>query len=308
MAAAYLTLFKMTGDQTYKKKATVCLEWLMQNKAPGFEHYSWGKMFDFASRGGRQGKYEPITIWTSLIGMSFLDAYEILGEMKYLKVAESVCEWIMARPRNITESGFCINYTPFGSGDCTIHNQSMVAAAMLARTAKFNANSAYVDVAREAIRFSCQRQLPNGAWYYGENPTYHWIDNFHTGYNLDSLKCYSESTGDGTYEDNLKIGFEFYKNNFFESSGCPKYYDNRIYPIDSQCISQSIETLVNFADYDRASLGLAIKVAKWAIDNMQDKAGYFYFTRYPLATLKAPMIHWAQATTYKALALLVTTL
>ena len=56
----------------------------------------------------------------------------------------------------------------------------------------------------------------------------------------------------------------------------------------------------------RTSLELSIKVAKWAINNMQDKTGYFYYAQYPMYTLKVPLIHWAQATTYKALALLLT--
>jgi hypothetical protein len=72
MAWGYLTMLKVTGDGTYQKKAVSCLEWLMNNRSPGFDRYSWGKMFDFASRGGRQGKYEPITVWTSLIGQAFL--------------------------------------------------------------------------------------------------------------------------------------------------------------------------------------------------------------------------------------------
>jgi hypothetical protein len=305
MAAGYLTMYKTTGEETYKKKAIVCLDWLMKNKAPGFEHYSWGKMFDFASRGGRQGKYEPITIWTSLIGMAFLDAYEILKDEKYLKVAESVCDWIVERPRNITETGFCINYTPFGPGDCTIHNQSMVAASMLARTSKFNNKREYVEVARGAMDYSCTRQLSDGGWLYGEDPKYQWIDNFHTGYNLDSLKCYIESTGDKTYEINLKRGFEFFKCNFFEPTGRPKYYHNRTFPIDSQCCAQAIETLVNFADYDDSSLALAQHVAKWTIENMQDRDGHFYYARYPMWTLKVPLIHWGQAVTFKALAVLL---
>ncbi len=82
----------------------------------------------------------------------------------------------------------------------------MLAAAMLARTAKFNGNDEYLKVASEAIKYTCTRQLPDGSWYYGEEPKYHWIDNFHTGYNLDALKCYIESTDDKTYENNLKQG------------------------------------------------------------------------------------------------------
>ena len=304
MAWGYLSMFKLTGDQTYKDKAVSCLEWLIKNKAPGFVHYSWGKMFDFASRGGRQGKYEPITVWTSLIGQAFLDAYEILAEKKYLEIADSVCRWIVERPRNRTESGCCINYTPFGDGDCTIHNQSMLAAAMLARTARFTGTEEYLNIANEAVKYTCTRQLPDGSWYYGEDPKYHWIDNFHTGYNLDALKCYIENTQDKTYENTLRKGFDFFKNNFFEEPGRPKYYHNRTYPIDSQCCSQAIETLANFSDYDQSSLKMSMCVAKWTKENMQDPKGYFYFMRYPLMTLKVPMIHWAQATTYKALTLL----
>ena len=153
--------------------------------------------------------------------------------------------------------------------------------------------------------YSCARQLPDGAWYYAEAPNYHWIDNFHTGYNLDSLKSYIEDTGDKTFEGNLNRGYEFYKNHFFEESGRPKYYHNRAYPIDSQCASQAIETLANFSEYDTSSLELGAKVAKWTIENMQDKKGFFYYRQYPLLKAKTPMLHWAQATTYKALTLLL---
>jgi len=304
MSFGYLVRYKTTGNENYKDKAASCLDWLKANKAPGDKDYSWGKMFDFASRGGRQGKFEPITIWTSLIGFAFLEAYEITKDKKHLEVAESICNWILNIPRNRTSSGFCLNYTAKGEGNCVIHNQSMVGAAMLAKTYKHTGNKDFLEVSGEAMKYSCTRQQPNGSWLYGEAPTYHWIDNFHTGYNLDALKCYIESTGDNTYENNLKIGFDFYKNNFFEATGRPKYYHNRAYPIDSQCISQSIETLANFAGYDQQSLPLSIKVANWAIDNMQDKTGYFYYAQYPMFTLKVPLIHWAQATTYKALALL----
>ena len=188
MAWGYLTMLKTTGNNDYKHKAVSCLEWLINNKAPGYANYSWGKMFDFASRGGWQGKFEPITVWSSLIGQAFLDAYETFEEKQYLEIAASICDWILEIPRNQTDSGICLNYTALGDGNCTIHNQSMLGAALLARTAKFNGNSEYLKVAKEAITYTCTRQLSDGSWYYGEEPKYHWIDNFHTGYNLDALK------------------------------------------------------------------------------------------------------------------------
>ncbi len=306
MAAGYLTMFKLTRDPHYKEKAVKCLDWLIVNKSPKFEKYSWANHFPFSSRSGKYTKHESIIVWTALIGQAFLDAYEILGDEKYLKIAISVCEWILDLPRERTDRGACISYYAFAQS--SIHNSNMLGAAMLARTAKLARSGQYLDVAKEAMEYSLSRQLPDGAWYYGEASNQHWIDNFHTGYNLDSLKCYIESTGDKTYEPNMHRGLEYLKKTFFEANGRPKYYHNRTYPVDSQCAAQAIETLAHFSEYDRPSLELGLKVAQWTIDNMQDTKGYFYYRQYPLMKAKTPMLHWAQATTYKALTLLLSKL
>jgi len=56
----------------------------------------------------------------------------------------------------------------------------------------------------------------------------------------------------------------------------------------------------------RALIGTGLKVAQWTIDNMRDRKGYFYYRQYPAGIkAKTPMLHWAQATTYKALTLLL---
>jgi hypothetical protein len=307
MAWGYLTLLRYDGNEEYAHKSRHCLEWLIENKSPGYEEYSWGKHFDFVGRGGWYPKNEPITVWTCLIGMAFLEAYDLLGERKYLAVAESICRWILALRRHQMGQGTCLSYTGSGEGN-TIHNHNMLAAATLARTARYVPNVEYLHLAKQVIQFSCSCQHPDGGWYYGETPMWHWIDSFHSAYNLDSLKCYLESTGEKEFNNNLRQGFDFYKNHFFEESGRPKYYHNRAYPIDSQCASQAIDTLANFSEYDNKSLVLASKVAKWTIDNMQDKDGHFYYRRYPLIKAKTAMFHWAQATTYKALALLLSKL
>ncbi len=303
MALGYLNMLKITGEKVYKEKAVRCLEWLIKNKSPKFSYFSWGNHFDFASRGGRYSKHDSIIVWTALIGRAFLDAYEIIGDDRYLDIAISICDWIMELPREKTESGTCLSYLALKQS--SIHNSNMLGAAMLARTSKIIGRDTYAQVAREAMDYSCLRQNPDGAWFYGASPNNHWIDNFHTGYNLDSLKCYMESSGDKRYEDNLKRGLEYYKRTFFEESGRPKYYHNRTYPVDSQCASQAIETLANFSKMDKSALGLALKVANWTIANMQHEKGYFYYRQYPLMKAKTPMLHWAQATTYNALSLLL---
>lgn len=303
MAWGYLQRYTLTGDPAYRDKAVLCLEWLDLHKAPGYAHHSWGNSFAFSSRVGQLPQFEPIIVWTSLIGQAYLDAFEILGDRRFLDIAESICAWILEVPREVTPDGTCLSYVAFEQR--SIHNANMLGAAMLARTARHARRPDYLAVAGEAMTYSCARQRPDGSWYYGEQTDHRWIDNFHTGYNLDSLKCYLENSGDDRFRENLRRGFAFYRDSFFEPSGRPKYYHDRTYPIDSQCASQAVETLSQFAGTEDGALDLAIRVADWTIDHMQDRKGFFYYRRYPMVTAKTPMLHWAQATTFRAFALLL---
>lgn len=300
MAYGYLLRCKITGEPQFLQKADACLDWLDSHKVPRFKHHSWSNHFDFSSRGGTYTKDDPIIVWTSLIGQAYVEAFEQTGKGRWLEIADSVCGWIMDLPREKTGRGDCISY--LAHVQSSIHNSNMLGAAMLAHTARHTGNKNYLAVARSAMEYSCTRQLPDGAWWYGEDPKYHWIDNFHTGYNLDSLKCYIENSGDETWRSNLQRGLKFFKEHFFEADGCPKYYHNRRYPVDSQCASQAVETLANFSDTEPECLALGVKVARWVIKNMQAADGHFYYRIYPLMKAKTPMLHWGQATMFKAFA------
>ncbi len=300
MAWGYLDMFKATADPTYRERARACLEWLDQHKSPKFQDHSWANHFGFASRGGGYEKDDSIIVWTSLIGQAFLDAYELLKDPRHLEVADSACRWVMALPREKTERGTALSYLMGITS--SIHNSNMLGAALLARTARHTGNGEYLQVAHQAMEYSCSRQEPNGAWYYGEHPRWHWIDNFHTGYNLDSLKCYLDNGGDPSWGVNLKAGLRFFKDHFFEESGRPRYYHTRTFPVDIQCASQAITTLSLFSGEDRECLVLASRVARWTIENMQRRDGAFIYRIYPWGRARTPMLHWGQATTYKGLA------
>ena len=306
MAAGYLTLYRMTGDAVYRTKAVDCLDWLRGHRSSKFHEYSWANHFDFASRGGRYSKDESIIVWTALIGHAFIDGYECTRIPQYLGVAESACRWILALPRERTGSGTCLSYHAIGQS--SIHNANMLGAGFLARMWQLTGNPQYRTVAAEAMEYSCSRQRPDGSWWYAEDSKFHWIDGFHTGYNLDSLRHYIAGTGDETYTAAMMKGLDYYKRHFFGEDGCPAYYHNRVQPIDSQCAAQAIETLANFGAVDPESLELAQRVALWTIRNMQDPDGHFYYRCYPLMKARAPMLHWAQATTYRGLALLLSRL
>jgi len=300
MAWGYLLLYRSTHEQPFLDKAVHCLEWLDKHRVPRFKHHSWSNHFDFTSRGGSYTKDDPIIVWTAAIGHAYLEAFELTGEPWFLSIAESACNWILELPRERTPQGDCLSY--FAHAQASIHNANMLGAGLLARTARHSGNDELRRVARSAMLFTCSRQENDGSWLYAEDPKYHWVDNFHTGYNLESLDFYLDATGDEEFRDNFDRGLAFYKANFFEASGRPKYYHTRTYPVDIQCIAQSIDTLALFSDRDPECQELAERVAAWTLGNMRDPKGYFYYRQYPLLKAKTPMLHWGQATMFKGLA------
>lgn len=300
MAWGHVKMYALTGEQHFRGEAESCLAWLMENRSPGFDGYCWGNAFDFTTRAGTIPRYTPTIVWTSLIGLAFLEAYETLGGRVWLDVASSAAEWIKTLPREETGTGVCLSYVPFKQS--SIHNSNMLGASLLARVAAHTGDDAAVRLAKEAMRYSCERQNPDGSWFYGEAPKYHWIDNFHTGYNLDSLKRHVTSTGDLEFESNITRGMAYFKEHFFLEDGRPKYYHNRLYPIDIQCAAQSIDTLAFLSSGDEASLQLAARVAAWTISHMQSKEGAFYYRDLGWKIVETPMLHWGQGTMYKALA------
>jgi rhamnogalacturonyl hydrolase YesR len=306
MAWGYTRLFGLTRDAGCKERAEFCLQWLTKNRSPGYADCCWGNHFPFSSRAGKIPALEPTIVWSSLIGQAFLAAYEALSEPRYLDAASSICQWILKLPREKTDSGDCLSYVAFEQS--SIHNSNMLGAALLAKVGSIMGDSEPLDVAKKAMAYSCSRQNADGAWFYGGAPKYHWIDNFHTGYNLDSLRRYQESSGDKSFDDQLRRGFVYFKAHFFEPTGRPKYYHNQVYPIDIQCAAQAIDTLSFFSDRDAEALALAQKVAGWTIDHMQAADGHFYYRDLGWAVNKTPMLHWGQGTMFKALAHLLSKL
>lgn len=303
MARGYLTLLRLRGEKVYGSKATSCLQWLRDNRSPGYSDYCWGNDYDFVTRVVSIPRLEPIIPWSSLIGHAFVDGYELLHTAEYLDIARSVCRWIMSLPRTETDYDICLGYTP--KYRTTVHAASMLGASLLARVGGLTRDDSFLKVAGRAFEYSCSRQHADGSWYYAEEEDCRWIDSFHTGYNIDSLKCYMDATGDAKYEPNFRSGLRYFKRSFFEQNGRPKYYHDRAFPVDIQCASQAIDTLSYCADMDLECVQLATRVAEWTITNMQDSAGYFYYRRLPYLTVKTPMLHWGQATMYSALSRLL---
>ena len=82
--------------------------------------------------------------------------------------------------------------------------------------------------------------------------------------------------------------------------GIPKYYHNKLYPIDCTAAGQTLLTLCRFGDID-----LAEKVVAWMISNMQNADGHFYFRKFRRYTIKTSFMRWSNAWMFAGLAYLL---
>jgi rhamnogalacturonyl hydrolase YesR len=304
LARGFIRLHQATGDPQWKDKAVYALQWLIDQRSPGYSGACWGNHFDYQSRSFYLPKGVPTVVWTSLIGHAFLDGYQHLKTDRYLDIAISACEHILRDLGHHPDGkGTCISYIPEQKN--LVHNANTLGGSLLARTYRYTRNEAYLDLAGKAIQYTAQYQRPDASWWYGEKDNLHWVDNFHTAYVLDTFKHYGGGIGDSQFDSIMMRGYEYWKNTFFLPDGTPRYYSNKTLPLDIQCSSQAIDTLVFFSDRDPESLELALKVAQWTIHNMQHRSGYFYYRRYsPHVVNKTPTLHWGQATMLCALSAL----
>jgi hypothetical protein len=301
MAWGYIVMSRCKRTPQVLEEAKSCLSWLIRHRAASGARFCWGDPYDYPTRSGRRPHGEPLLIWSALIGLAFLEAFELLGDGDYLEVAEGVGEWILTLPAERTDSGICLSYNAYGQS--SIHNANAMGAAFLARLGSHTGDQTALATAREAMLYTCARQRSDGSWFYAEAPKYHWIDNFHTGYNLSALKIYRTASSDASFDEQLAKGLQYFKANFFEGDGRPKYFHDRTYPIDIQCAAQSIETLASFAHQDPDCLAQALKVIDWTIANLQAADGHFCYRDLGWKKVSTPMLHWGQATMVKALAI-----
>lgn len=293
---------QLGSEEDMLAKVKEIAELLISLQSKGDYHGAcWGYNFDWQARGGLFfPKYTPTVVATNFCATALIDAYELTGEKSYLDIALTSTEFVKEDlHRHKCEDGFLFSYSKLPGND-TVYNASLLGSRLLSFCYKYADNEEYRQLAEESVKACCFGQREDGAWIYGLGPTQSWVDSFHTGYNLDGLIAYEENTGDTKYHECIEKGFKYYIDNFFELDGTPKYYDNKMYPIDIHCPGQLLVTLSRLHKFNE-NRELAEKVLNWTIQNMQDKKGYFYYQLKKGISSKTPYMRWSNAFMFYAM-------
>lgn len=275
---------------------------LIALRSPDMPYWCWGYSFPWQGRTVLALRGAPNLVCTVFVANALLDAYEANRDTENLDMGINAAEYIL-NDLYWTKDSYIAGFSyPVPALQAKVHNANFLGAALFCRIYKHSREEKFFGPALKTARYSASRQHDDGSWDYGEHPTQRWIDNFHTGFNLCALQTINESLDTNEFEPNICRGFEFYRNNFFRKDGAPKYFHNRVYPIDIHSIAQSIITLSAFHELNENNVELANSVFKWAMDNMWDERGYFYYQVTPYYKNKISYMRWSQAWMLLALA------
>lgn len=267
----------------------------------GYSGSCWGYNFDWESRAFFQKKFTPTIVATTYVANALIDAYEITKNEDYLIRAISSKNFIINDLKRTYDDkeNFAFSYSPFDN--TSVFNASLLGARLLSRIYTYTKEQELIGLAKKAVAYCCNYQNVDGSWFYSPLPFHHWIDNFHTGFNLECIYEYGLFAKDGSFEKNFDVGMSYYLNTFFDKEGRSKYYNNSLYPIDVHAASQLIVTLskTNLFAKNREIID---RVVNWTIKNMQSPKGYFYFQKRKFYTNKIPFMRWSQGWMFYGLA------
>lgn len=283
----------------------VMIDKLIELRSPGKPYWCWGYSFPWQTRTIIVPRGAPNLVCTTFIANALLDAHEQLNDSRCLAMATSAAEYILNDlywTQNESRASFSY---PLPTHKEPIHNANLLGAALLCRVYKRTGDEKFLQPALRVARYSAHQQREDGSWPYGELPTQEWVDNFHTGYNLCALRSIAKEIGTSEFASYLERGFHFYRDHFFLKNGAPKYFHNSVYPIDIHSVAQSIITLADLDDLDNENMRLAYSVFSWAMANLWDKRGYFYYRKLRFGTIRTSYMRWSQAWMLVALATLL---
>lgn len=296
----YCNLFHATGNEELLPVIRHLSNEIIQLRSENYSGACWGYNFDWQAKAFFQPAGTPTVVASTFIGYALFEAYDILQDKAILEVASSVSDFIL-KDLNRTydeEGNFSFSYSPLDHSQ--VFNASLLGSRMLARTYSYIGRTELLDEALRSVKFCTDHQHEDGSWAYSTLPYHQWIDNFHTGYNLECLSEYRRYSGDHSFDEALSRGFRYYMDHFFMEDGRCKYYNNSLYPIDIHAPAQLIMTLSRMELMGQYR-ELADSALSWVINHMQSEKGYFYFQARKRFKSKIPYIRWAQAWMFYAM-------
>lgn len=302
-----INLLRHTGKELYANEAYILFQRLKHTMLPRKTGNAWGYNFDWQARAFFVPQGTPNVVTSVYVGRALLEYHRQFNDAEALEMALGIVDFILDEMIHHEDaSNLCFNYIP--GKDAEVHNANLLAASFLAQTLRYlpeHRRSAVAQKVLKATRFSVADVNPDGAWPYGTKPFHRWVDNFHTAFNIESLVIISTMLDTDEFMLILIKVLEYYLSHLFTEEGLPKYYSNKLYPIDVHVIAEAIVLLQFLRKSNMAwfpdTMRKIERVMLDLVEHFQDPKGYFYYQRSAQGWNKIPYIRWGQAWMFYAL-------
>ena len=289
------SLLRLTEEECPDREELIeyMIRRLLELRSPGEAYWCWGYSFHWQTRTLLVPRYAANLVCTYFVANSLLQAYEQRHDARCLSMAVNAAEYMLNELYWTDGPVVSFSY-PRPSVRSQVYNANLLAAALFFRVANLAGESKFLEPALKAARYSVGQQQPDGSWFYGVQRSQHWVDNFHTGYNLGALRSIARDSGISDFDPNIRRGLDFYLRHFVREDGAPRYFHDRTYPIDTHCAAQALITLAEFKDVDPGNMALAESVLRWTLRHMWDERGFFYYRVLRTCTIRTAYMRWTE--------------
>ncbi|MBW2961519.1 delta-aminolevulinic acid dehydratase [Mesonia aestuariivivens] len=290
----YCNMYEQSPKKEYLNYIEKLTQLILEKQTKGYSGACWGYNFDWQARAFFQPKHTPTVVATSFVAEALIASYRITNSVQVLDTLKSIEKFITIDLNKTYDENknFTLSYSPLDNTQ--VFNAGLLGAKTLCLLYEFIKDEELLILSKKIVQYVCNKQQENGAWAYGTLPFHQWIDNFHTGYNLECIFAYQKVSEDLSFQNHLILGTNYYLETFFTEEGMSKYYNNQLYPIDIHAPAQLIITLskLNLLHQHK---DLVDRVLKWTINHMQSSEGYFYYQKRKNISSKIPYMRWAQS-------------
>jgi hypothetical protein len=299
-AHAYLNSHQLTNRVEFLDEAERLLKWLEENANHEYEGTSWGYQYPWQDVGFFAPPHFPNRVVTCWIGFSFIKAWHITKNSRYLNACKKICTFLRDAPNKIidTDEELCLSYVPDKFVTWAVMDVSALVGKMFALTGIAADDGALLADAKRCMQYIINRQTDYGAWFYTDPPKDSHIthDNYHTGIILDCINDYMNAIQSDIFADSYKKGLEYYAKHLFLSNGAPKWMNNKVYPFDIHGAAQGIITFSKASQKIPQYLEIAKKILVWTKTNLySEKAKQFWYQKEHFFTKRFTLMRWCNA-------------
>jgi hypothetical protein len=281
-------------DSAKIREALSLGEWLLDQRVNRsvWKHSAWGYSWDWAARAFFVPTDTPNAITTCYVARALYALGHASGDTRFTDVAVDAGFFLDSL---YIEQGDTSYYAYIPGESAFVHNASLWTAALVSETARRTGDQALRHRALTATRRSVSMQRGDGAWLYGTRHHHAFVDGFHTGYNLEALQYLQQSLKTDEFSSVIDLGLAYYRRSFFLPDGTVKYYDNKIWPLDTHSVAQALITLLNVGQTEDDHR-LATKVMNRAFATLYMPAKRrFVYQKGRMFTNRVNYIRWTQA-------------